>query len=106
MTDNSVFILAVEPSADKLGANLVLALQNEGCVSISGIGGPAMTAAGIESDYDISELLVVGDNPESEIKAGNNIGIETVQILREGIAPSKIANYRIKHLNELNKLIL
>ena len=56
--------------------------------------------------YDISELLVVGDNPESEIKAGNNIGIETVQILREGIEASETANYRIKSLHELNKYVL
>jgi putative hydrolase of the HAD superfamily len=56
--------------------------------------------------YNISELLVVGDNPESEIKAGNNIGIETVQILREGIEASETANYRIKSLHELNKYVL
>ena len=57
-------------------------------------------------NYDISDLLVVGDNPESEIKAGNNIGIETIQILRAGIEASEIANYRIKSLTELNKYVL
>lgn len=57
-------------------------------------------------NYNIADLLVVGDNSESEIKAGNNIGIETIQILREGIEPSEIANYRIKNLNELKKYVL
>tara|TARA_B110000977_G_C10955583_1_gene446435 strand:- start:442 stop:1077 length:636 start_codon:yes stop_codon:yes gene_type:complete len=57
-------------------------------------------------NYDISDLLVVGDNPESEIKAGNNIGIETIQILREGIKPSETATYSIKKLDELNKYVL
>ncbi len=56
--------------------------------------------------YDISEVLVVGDNPESEIKAGNTIGIDTVQILREGIKASETAKYRIKSLHELNKYVL
>ncbi len=57
------------------------------------------------NNYDISELLVVGDNPESELKAGNNIGIETIQILREGIRASEIANFKINTLNELKKYI-
>lgn len=57
-------------------------------------------------NYEASDLLVVGDNPESEIKAGNNIGIETIQILREGIIPSEKAKYRINSLEELHPYIL
>lgn len=56
--------------------------------------------------YNISDLLIVGDNPESEIKAGKNIGIETVQILRDGVKASKVANYRINNLEELSKYVV
>ncbi len=55
--------------------------------------------------YETSEILVVGDSPNSEIQAGNNIGIDTIQILRSGIIPSKEATYTIKSLNELNNYI-
>lgn len=35
------------------------------------------------------EVLVVGDSPDSEIRAGNNLGITTVQILRpESLSPA------------------
>ncbi len=54
-----------------------------------------------QGNYQPSELLVVGDNPQSEIKAGNTIGIETVQVLRPGIQPSEIATYQINNLEEL-----
>lgn len=57
-------------------------------------------------NYEKSELLVVGDNSESEIKARDNIGIETVQVLREGIKASETATYRIKQLDELDKYVL
>lgn len=56
-------------------------------------------------NYYPIEVLVVGDNPESEIKAGNQLGIETIQILRDGIIPSKKAKYQIKSLHELNTYI-
>jgi len=57
-------------------------------------------------NHDVSEVLVVGDNPESEIQAGNNIGIETIQILRNGIEASEKATYRIKNLRELHNYII
>src|SRR4051812_36804536 len=31
------------------------------------------------------EVLIVGDNPDSEIEAGNRLGMRTVQILRAGV---------------------
>ena len=41
----------------------------------------------ILADFGLSadEVLVVGDNPESEIAAGNRLGIMTIQILRPGV---------------------
>ena len=61
MSEASIFILAVEPSADKLGADLSAALKQENPkVSINGIGGSAMAAVGVESDFDISDLAIMG----------------------------------------------
>ncbi len=55
--------------------------------------------------YQPSELLIVGDNPHSEIKAGNNLGIQTIQILREGIIKSNLADQCIQTLAALPKII-
>lgn len=51
------------------------------------------------------DVLVVGDNPESEIDAGNRLGMTTVQILRPGIAGGANARYYIHELGELRELI-
>jgi FMN phosphatase YigB (HAD superfamily) len=51
------------------------------------------------------EVLVVGDNPDSEIEAGNNLGATTVQILREGVPRGTTANHYISDLGELKPLI-
>lgn len=55
--------------------------------------------------YQPSELLVIGDNARSEIKAGNDIGIETIQILREGTEYSGMADRTIRTLEELSDFI-
>jgi putative hydrolase of the HAD superfamily len=39
-----------------------------------------MDAAGLSPE----EVVIVGDNPDSEIEVGNRLGIRTVQILRPG----------------------
>lgn len=51
------------------------------------------------------EVLVVGDNPDSEIEAGNRLGIRTVQTLREGVQRGSNATYYIKHLAQLDDLV-
>ncbi|MEO5818187.1 MAG: HAD family hydrolase [Gemmatimonadaceae bacterium] len=51
------------------------------------------------------EVLVVGDNPNSEIEAGNQLGITTVQILRPGVTKGNNASYYIDELAELSQLI-
>jgi len=56
-----VYIVAVESSGDYLGAGLVenIAAQ-DGSITMSGIGGPAMQSAGVASEMDISGLAILG----------------------------------------------
>ena len=51
-----------------------------------------------------AEVLVVGDNPDSEIAAGNQLGLITVQTLRPGVPPSPAARHHIRSLHELKPL--
>ncbi len=51
------------------------------------------------------EVLVVGDNPDSEIEAGNQLGIPTVQILRPGVTRGDNASFYIDELEELSRLV-
>jgi FMN phosphatase YigB (HAD superfamily) len=52
-----------------------------------------------------TDVLVVGDNPASEIEAGNQLGITTVQILRPGVTRGDNAAYYIDELAELALLL-
>jgi HAD superfamily hydrolase (TIGR01549 family) len=54
---------------------------------------------------ETSEVLVVGDNPDSEIEVGNRLGMRTVQILREGVPRESNATHYIHRLGELKGLI-
>jgi putative hydrolase of the HAD superfamily len=60
-----------------------------------------MSSRGLTPD----EVLVVGDNPDSEIDAGNQLGIKTVQILRPGVTRGDNASYYIDELAELKDLL-
>jgi putative hydrolase of the HAD superfamily len=51
------------------------------------------------------EVLVVGDNPDSEIAAGNQLGITTIQILRPGVPVSPAATHHIRTLAELSRFL-
>ncbi|MCX7559918.1 lipid-A-disaccharide synthase [Sulfitobacter sp. F26204] len=56
-----VFILAGEPSGDKLGGALMAGLKSlRPDVHFEGIGGSAMAAEGLNSRFDMSELSVMG----------------------------------------------
>jgi lipid-A-disaccharide synthase len=56
-----VFILAGEPSGDRLGGALMAGLKTlRPDVAFEGIGGPEMMAQGLESRFDMSELSVMG----------------------------------------------
>jgi FMN phosphatase YigB (HAD superfamily) len=51
------------------------------------------------------EVLVVGDNPDSEIAAGNKLGAKTVQILRAGVPRGANATRYIRNLGDLQVLL-
>ncbi|HEY9675897.1 MAG TPA: HAD family hydrolase [Waterburya sp.] len=62
----------------------------------------------ILDDYQLTptEVLVVGDNADSEIEAGNQLGIRTVQTLRPGVPHANNATFYIHSLRELKNLLL
>ncbi|MGJ8616597.1 MAG: lipid-A-disaccharide synthase [Sulfitobacter sp.] len=56
-----VFILAGEPSGDRLGGALMAGLKSlQSDVIFEGIGGPDMAAQGLKSRFEMSELSVMG----------------------------------------------
>ena len=57
-----IYVLALEPSGDVLGARLMHALRAEtnGAIQFSGVGGPAMQAAGLTCLFDPSDLAILG----------------------------------------------
>ncbi len=44
------------------------------------------------------QMLVVGDNPLSELAAGRALGVTTVQTVRPGVEPWALADYRVDGL--------
>lgn len=58
---SSIYIVAVENSADHLGAELVQHFRTQNPdVKIAGIGGAALAAEGIQSEIDITGLAILG----------------------------------------------
>ncbi len=56
-------------------------------------------------EFRPAEVLVIGDNSDSEIEAGNQLGIKTVQTLRPGVPRAANATFHIHSLAELNELL-
>ena len=58
-------------------------------------------------DYELTspEVLVLGDNADSEIRVGNHLGMRTVQTLRPGVPRASNATFHIHSLSELRKLL-
>lgn len=52
-----------------------------------------------------TELVVIGDNPHSEIAAAKELGILSVQILRPGIEKGFNADFYVANLNEFRTLL-
>ncbi|MCB2107580.1 MAG: lipid-A-disaccharide synthase [Rhodobacteraceae bacterium] len=57
-----IYLVACEPSGDVLGGSLMHAIAKEtgGRVRFAGVGGPAMTKAGLDTLFDPSELALLG----------------------------------------------
>lgn len=55
-----LFLIAGEPSGDRLGAALMAGLKSIEPVGFSGIGGPVMQAEGMETLFPMEELSVMG----------------------------------------------
>ena len=53
----------------------------------------------------LDEVLVVGDNSDSEIEAGNRLGMKTIQLLRPSVPLSERATRQIRGLRELKELL-
>jgi putative hydrolase of the HAD superfamily len=58
-----------------------------------------------EHGFQPDEVMVVGDNPDSEIAAGNRLGMTTIQTLRPGVSPSSAATHIIRTLSELERFL-
>ncbi len=55
-----LFLIAGEPSGDRLGAALMAGLRSMGPVEYAGVGGPLMQGEGLESLFPMEELSVMG----------------------------------------------
>ena len=60
MTEPTLFIVAGEPSGDRLGADLITRLRARQPVRIMGVGGRAMIAEGLASLFPMADLSVMG----------------------------------------------
>ena len=54
------FVIAGEPSGDKLGGALMAGLKSLADISFDGVGGPLMLAEGLASRFPMDELSVMG----------------------------------------------
>ena len=55
-----VFLIAGEASGDRLGADLIEGLKTSRNADIRGIGGPLMEAQGLETQFPMTDLAVMG----------------------------------------------
>jgi putative hydrolase of the HAD superfamily len=55
----------------------------------------------VKYGYQPNEVLIIGDDPESEIGAGNTLNIPTVLYDKQNEYPDAQATHRIKHYQEL-----
>jgi lipid-A-disaccharide synthase len=62
MSGPHIYLIAGEPSGDRLGARLISALKAEtgGECQVSGVGGPEMEKQGLVSQFPMAELTVMG----------------------------------------------
>lgn len=51
--------------------------------------------------FPIRDVVVVGDNPESELAAARSLGLIAVRILRPGVVRSEVATHHVTDLSGL-----
>lgn len=51
------------------------------------------------------EHFIIGDNPDSELKAGHQLGLTTIQVAKFGQPKSKYVNHYITHFQSLKEII-
>ena len=56
-------------------------------------------------NYSPKEIWVIGDNPESELKAAHELGLRTIQRIRPDDSKSTYAEYDISSFEELRQII-
>jgi putative hydrolase of the HAD superfamily len=59
----------------------------------------------LKYQYKPQEVLVIGDDPESEIKAGQALGIPTVLYDRQNEYHNNLADHRIHNFSELETIV-
>jgi putative hydrolase of the HAD superfamily len=59
----------------------------------------------VEHHFAPAETVVLGDSEESEIAAGRQLGLWTIQVLRERVRLAPSAHWRIQSLAELTGLL-
>lgn len=96
--ESKVAALGVAPLFERV---VVDALGEPGRAGKAGIFGALLEELGLAP----AEALVVGDSAESEIAAGNRLGIPTVQVLRRGAARAESATYHLRSLRQLPALV-
>ena len=55
-----VFVIAGEPSGDRLGRSLIKGLRANADIDLAGVGGPLMEAVGLRSLFPMSDLAIMG----------------------------------------------
>lgn len=58
-----------------------------------------------EFNFSKNEVIIIGDNEDSELKVGNKLGMVTVQTLRPEVPRSDRVNFHIKTFSELGDII-
>lgn len=96
-----------ESKIDALGIRPLFTAVHVDAIDEPGRQGKQALFAGILREHRLhaDEVLVVGDNPDSEIAAGNRLGIRTVQTLRPGVVRHASATHHVTSLDELLALM-
>jgi FMN phosphatase YigB (HAD superfamily) len=98
LQESKVTALGIAPLFDRV---VVDALGEPGRAGKAGIFRALLRELGLGP----AEALVVGDSADSEIAAGNGLGIPTVQVLRRGAVRAESATHHVRTLRQLPALV-